>query len=313
MGSSSSRTCSIRRPTSLRSSDEWSEVLSRVAADLIAEGALGSSYDELPFDQRLIADLGGERAEASPRPSTSACRRRTSPPTRRCISATPCSGSSPTHEAARRGRGAARPGDRVEPGAARADEAAGSGASRREQARTTSPVGSPGTRISASWRRRRTRRRSSPAGSQSPTRRSRTAVSRSSPAATVGDLIDHCPTGHDLGIPDRLLTLSDATPLPLRAGSALIFGQQLVHGSLDNTTGDQVRISIDLRYQPPGQPSGRPDFPSFLVRSADAHGHDEVLDDPAEWRQLWADAQRRLSQQETPRFNRWNADSPSCA
>ena len=86
-----------------------------------------------------------------------------------------------------------------------------------------------------------------------------------------------------------------------------------MHGSLDNTTGDQVRISIDLRYQPPGQPSGRPDFPSFLVRGAGTHGYDEVLDDPAEWRQLWADAQRRLSQQETPRFNRWDADSPLCA
>ena len=88
------------------------------------------------------------------------------------------------------------------------------------------------------------------------------------PGSHRRDLIDHCPTGHDLGIPDRFLHLADATPLPMRAGSALIFGQQLVHGSLDNTTGDQVRISIDLRYQPPGQPSGRPDFPSFLVRGA---------------------------------------------
>src|SRR4051812_49359380 len=35
--------------------DEGSEVLSRVASDLIAPGALGTSYEKLPFDQRLIA------------------------------------------------------------------------------------------------------------------------------------------------------------------------------------------------------------------------------------------------------------------
>ena len=131
------------------------------------------------------------------------------------------------------------------------------------------------------------------------------------PGSHRRDLIDHCPTGHDLGIPEKLLALADATPLPMRAGSVLLFGQQLVHGSLDNTTADQVRISMDLRFQPPGQPSGRPDFPSFLARSAERPG--EVLDDPAEWRRLWAEAQLRLSEQGLPTFNRWDADSPACA
>ena len=92
------------------------------------------------------------------------------------------------------------------------------------------------------------------------------------PGSHRRDLIDHCQTGHDLGIPEKLLTVADATPLPMRAGSVLLFGQQLVHGSLDNTTADQVRISMDLRFQPPGQPSGRPDFPSFLARSAERPG-----------------------------------------
>ena len=131
------------------------------------------------------------------------------------------------------------------------------------------------------------------------------------PSSHRRDLIDHCPTGHDLGIPDRLLTLADARPLPMRAGSVLIFGQRLVHASLDNATRDEVRISMDLRFQPPDQPSGRPDFPSFLVRSADKPA--EVLDDPDAWRSLWADARLRLSERELPKFHRWDADSPACA
>jgi phytanoyl-CoA hydroxylase len=131
------------------------------------------------------------------------------------------------------------------------------------------------------------------------------------PGSHRRDLVDHCPTGRDLGIPDRLLTLEDATPIPMQAGSVLIFGQNLIHGALDNATDDQVRISMDLRYQPPNQPSGRPDFPSFLARSAD--DPDNVLTDPSKWRALWADALERVADRELGTFNRWNADSPACA
>ena len=131
------------------------------------------------------------------------------------------------------------------------------------------------------------------------------------PGSHRRDLLDHCPTGHDLGIPEKFLSLADARAVPLRAGSALIFGQKLIHGSLDNVTSDQVRISMDLRFQPPGQPSGRPDFPSFLARSRERPG--DVLDDPAEWRRLWSEARLRLAGRELPAFNRWDANSPACA
>ncbi len=79
-------------------------------------------------------------------------------------------------------------------------------------------------------------------------------------------LIEHCPIGQ-VGIPDHLISLEDAVNLPMRAGSVLVFGQNLVHASLDNTSRDRVRISMDLRYQLPGEPTGRPDFPGFLARS----------------------------------------------
>jgi len=131
------------------------------------------------------------------------------------------------------------------------------------------------------------------------------------PGSHRKDLVDHCPGAKGVSIPERLLTLEDSTPLPMRAGSALIFGQNLVHAAVDNSTDDQVRISMDLRYQPPHQPSGRPDFPSFPARSASDPG--SVLADPAEWRRMWAETRDRLAERELGKFNRWDGDSPACA
>ena len=97
----------------------------------------------------------------------------------------------------------------------------------------------------------------------------------------------------------------------MRAGSALFFNRYLVHGSCDNTTTDSVRISLDLRYQPTGQPSGRPMFPSFVARSQQDPG--SVLQDAEQWQDMWYEARDRLAEGETPRFNRWDVGSPSCA
>ena len=131
------------------------------------------------------------------------------------------------------------------------------------------------------------------------------------PGSHRHDLYDHCPTEPQTGIPEHLLTLDDAVALPMRAGSVLFFGQNLVHGSLDNTSEDRVRISMDLRYQPAGQPSGRPHFPSFLARSR-AHP-EQVLRDPAVWADMWYEARDALSRGEIPAFTRWHADAPFCA
>ena len=131
------------------------------------------------------------------------------------------------------------------------------------------------------------------------------------PGSHRSDLYDHCPSEPQTGIPDQLLSLEGAVSLPMRAGSVLLFGQNLLHGSLENTSHDRVRISMDLRYQPAGQPSGRPHFPSFLARSR-AHP-ERVLRDPAEWAELWYAARAALSRGEIPVFNRWHADAPFCA
>jgi phytanoyl-CoA hydroxylase len=122
----------------------------------------------------------------------------------------------------------------------------------------------------------------------------------------------HCPSAEKgLSIPTKLLAQDRAKPLPMRAGSALFMTQRTIHSSLDNVTDDQVRISFDLRYQPIGQPTGRPSFPGFVARSA-AHP-EKVLRDPAVWAQSWYDARERLARLEDPTYNRWRADAPVCA
>jgi phytanoyl-CoA hydroxylase len=131
------------------------------------------------------------------------------------------------------------------------------------------------------------------------------------PGSHRRDLYNHCPGEPQTGIPDHLLELDGAVTLPMRAGSVLFFGQNLVHGSLDNTSDDRLRISMDLRYQPAGQPTGRPHFPSFVARSR-AHP-DQALHDPAAWADMWYEARSALSRGEIPAFTRWHADAPFCA
>lgn len=124
-------------------------------------------------------------------------------------------------------------------------------------------------------------------------------------------LASHCPTERGVAIPERLVPLDRARPLPMEPGSVLLLTQHTLHSSLDNVTTDEIRVSCDLRYQPIGQPTGRPSFPGFVARSA-AHP-DRVLRDPAAWAESWIAARERLAEQADPTYNRWRADSPACA
>ena len=131
------------------------------------------------------------------------------------------------------------------------------------------------------------------------------------PRSHLGDLIAHCPTQKGVAIPEPLISTQQAVPLPMRPGSVLLMTSRTVHSSLDNVTEHEVRLSFDLRYQPIGQPTGRPAFPGFIARSA-AHP-ESALRDPAAWAQLWYDARTRLAEQENPAFNRWRAGVGMCA
>ncbi len=132
------------------------------------------------------------------------------------------------------------------------------------------------------------------------------------PRSHRAGLTQHCPTSSGIGIPDRLVAEDAAVPMPMRPGSILLMTQRTVHGSLDNTTQGEVRISMDLRYQPIGQPCGRPAFApaGFLARSAARPG--EELRDPEVWEKRWHAVRRDLAGAE-PVFNRWKAGANGCA
>ena len=122
----------------------------------------------------------------------------------------------------------------------------------------------------------------------------------------------HCPGGN-VHIPDAFVPVERALPVPMRPGSVLLMTQRTIHSSLDNVTDDQVRISMDLRYQPIGQPTGRPAFASagFVARS---RAHPElVLKDPSEWARRWLSLRDELAEREKPTFNRWSAEAAVCA
>jgi hypothetical protein len=123
----------------------------------------------------------------------------------------------------------------------------------------------------------------------------------------------HCPTPNGLSIPSRFLEQDRAVPVPLEPGGVLLMTQRTMHSSLDNVTSDEVRISMDLRYQPIGEPTGRPAFAAagFVARSR-AHPGQEVRD-PELWAANWLATRARLSGTENPAFNRWRADAPVCA
>jgi ectoine hydroxylase-related dioxygenase (phytanoyl-CoA dioxygenase family) len=133
------------------------------------------------------------------------------------------------------------------------------------------------------------------------------------PRSHRGELQPHCPGKSTVAIPDRFLAAEDAVPLPMKPGSVLLMHQRTIHSSLQNVTDDQVRISLDLRYQPIGQATGRPAFASagFVARSR-AHP-EQVLNDATVWERNWIHLRDRLAAEENPTFNRWSADSPVCA
>jgi ectoine hydroxylase-related dioxygenase (phytanoyl-CoA dioxygenase family) len=131
------------------------------------------------------------------------------------------------------------------------------------------------------------------------------------PGSHRSGLESHCPSDRGVAIPDRLIATDRARPLPMTPGSVLLMTQRTVHSSLDNVTESEVRISADLRYQPTGQPTGRPAFPGFVARSA-ARPH-SVLTEPGAWAGRWHEARARLADGPDPVYNRWSADSPVCA
>ncbi|MBI3941760.1 MAG: phytanoyl-CoA dioxygenase family protein [Chloroflexi bacterium] len=132
------------------------------------------------------------------------------------------------------------------------------------------------------------------------------------PRSHNGELLKHCPVdgkSKQVHIPAKLLS-SNQVPVPMHPGDVLFMNRLTVHSSLPNIS-DDIRWSYDLRYNPTGEPTGRPWFPGFVARS---RAHPETaLTDPQEWAQLWLDARDALARRENPVFNRWDTTDPVCA
>ena len=130
----------------------------------------------------------------------------------------------------------------------------------------------------------------------------------------LGKLFDHCPGGPGgVAIPDHLLPAGEPIALPMTPGDILLMTQSTVHSSSDNITADQVRFSLDLRFQPAGEPSGRPAFaPAGFVARSRAHP-DIELHDPVAWARNWHLVRSQLAGRPAPTFNRWDAHAPACA
>lgn len=132
------------------------------------------------------------------------------------------------------------------------------------------------------------------------------------PARRETELMAHCPSSSKgAHIPDSYVPINNAVSLPMRPGSVLLMHPRTPHSSLENVTTDQVRISMDLRYQPVGTPTGRPQFPGFVARSR-SHPED-AMTDPAAWAAMWHAARADLAAATRASFNRWSPDSPVCA
>ena len=66
------------------------------------------------------------------------------------------------------------------------------------------------------------------------------------------------------------------------------------------------------RYNPTGQPTGRPEFPGFIARSR--RDPDSELRDPEAWAKLWSGARDRLAvHPPTKPAHRWRGTEPVCA
>lgn len=123
-------------------------------------------------------------------------------------------------------------------------------------------------------------------------------------------LIPHCPGRAGVAIPAGQLPGGAPVPVPMRRGSVLLMHSRTVHSSMHNVTPDRVRLSLDLRYQSVPVPTGRPVFPSLLLRGK--RGGIQVAGWES-WRAAWLAARDRLAGQELGKFNRWDPEAAMCA
>ena len=101
-----------------------------------------------------------------------------------------------------------------------------------------------------------------------------------------GELPHHSGEGGTTIRPDALPQTAPV-PVPVKAGGFVFMHRATPHRSTPNFT-NGVRWSIDLRYQPMGQPTGRPLHPEFIARSKANPA--SVFTDYETWKTNWVTA-----------------------
>lgn len=129
------------------------------------------------------------------------------------------------------------------------------------------------------------------------------------PGGHLAGLHPHCPQ-RQLALAPGAIDPTDARPLPVRSGGVVLLHPLTPHASLPNLSA-RFRWSFDLRYNRTGDPTGRAQFPDFVVRSR----ADPSLELRAwtEARALWEAARARLADAPHIDIHRWDAAAPVCA
>lgn len=130
------------------------------------------------------------------------------------------------------------------------------------------------------------------------------------PRSHNAGVLHHCSSKSALFIKDEWLDLDHVLTCPMSPGDVLFLHRRTCHSSLPNKS-DDVRVSLDLRYNPIGQATGRDVFPGFIARSQADPANEQH--DAAAWAQDWYDARARLASENIPSYNRWLSDDPMCA
>lgn len=123
------------------------------------------------------------------------------------------------------------------------------------------------------------------------------------------EMMPHCSRAQ-VGLANDFIPKETATPVPVKAGGAVIFHPFTPHGSLANIS-DEFRWSFDLRYNVTGQPTGRSQFPEFVARSRD--NPQSELKDWQEWLRMWQTTRTTLATGPHAPQHRWASDAPYCA
>ncbi|MEM7170952.1 MAG: phytanoyl-CoA dioxygenase family protein [Pseudomonadota bacterium] len=136
-------------------------------------------------------------------------------------------------------------------------------------------------------------------------------------SAAPGGMTTHCPESEKVNanfIAGRRLAPGPRVPLPVPRGSVVLMHKLTQHASLPNRS-ERLRFAFDLRYQPVGQPTGRPAFPAFVARSR--KDPEAVLRSAEDWQALWQKALAAIQSgayhgpiYETARWEAYGAQPP---